>query len=503
MTKEPRGSIGAPHNPAKNWDFINWRKVEGEVKRMQMRIAKAIREGKYGKAKSLQWMLTHSFTAKALAVRNVTENRGQRTPGIDGEIWRNKKQKMNAIGCLGRKGYRPQPLRRIYIPKKNGKKRPLSIPTMRDRSMQALHALALKPVAESIADRNSYGFREGRCCADAISQCFNVLSKWWSPGWVLEADIESCFDKISHEWLLSRIPMDRDIQRKWLQVGYMEERRWYPSPAGTPQGGIISPLLANLTLDGLEKAVADAIPQGIRKVNMIRYADDFIITGPSRELLEEQVKPALQKFLAERGLTLSESKTRITQIDEGFNFLGQNIRKYRGKLLITPAKANVKAFRQKVGATIRANLGVRPEKMIGELNPILRGWANYHRHIVAKRRFASLDFDIGKALFAWAHRRHPKKSAAWVKRKYFTNANGEGVLNARIADCDGKKRVIQLYRLAKTVMQWHIKVKAEAHPYHPAYQEYFERRKCFAWKVYSTGANTPRETNIGEEIKTH
>jgi RNA-directed DNA polymerase len=269
---------------------------------MQMRIAKAIREGKHGRAKSLQWMLTHSFAAKALAVRNVTENRGHRTPGVDGEIWRNKKQKVDAIGCLGRKGYRPQPLRRIYIPKKNGKKRPLSIPTMRDRSMQALHALALKPVAESTADRNSYGFREGRRCADAIAQCFLALAKRKSAKWVLEADIESCFDKISHEWLLSRIPMDREILRKWLQAGYMEERRWYPSPAGTPQGGIISPLLANLTLDGLEKVVAEAAPKGIVKVNMVRYADDFIITGVSRELLEERVKPAVQKFLAERGL---------------------------------------------------------------------------------------------------------------------------------------------------------------------------------------------------------
>lgn len=487
MTKEPKGSIGAPHESAKNWDSIDWEKVQGELKRMQMRIAKAIRDGKHGRVKSLQWMLTHSFSAKALAVRNVTENRGHRTPGVDGEIWKNKQQKMDAIERLGRKGYRPQPLRRIYIPKKNGKKRPLSIPTMRDRSMQALHALALKPVAESTADRNSYGFREGRRCADAIGQCFIALSKRRSAQWVLEADIESCFDKISHEWLLNRVSMDREILRKWLQAGYMEERRWYPSPEGTPQGGIISPLLANLTLDGLEKAVADAVPEGRVKVNMVRYADDFVITGISRELLEERVKPALQRFLAERGLNLSESKTKITHIEEGFNFLGQNIRKYRGKLLVTPAKPNIKMLRQKVGEIIRANRGVRADKMIRELNPILRGWANYHRHISAKRCFASLDFDIGKALFTCVRRAHSKKRSSWVKRKYFTNAKGEGVFSTRIVDRDGKPCIIELYRMAKTVIQRYIKVRAEAHPYHPAYQEYFERRKCFAWTVHAAG----------------
>lgn len=489
MAKESRDSIGAPRDLAKNWDSINWIKAEGEVKRMQMRIAKATREGKHGKVKSLQWMLTHSFAAKALAVRNVTENRGQRTPGIDGEIWRNKKQKMTAIGSLGRKGYRPAPLRRIYIPKKNGKKRPLSIPTMRDRSMQALHALALKPVAETTADRNSYGFREGRGCADAIAQCFTVLSKGWSPQWVLEADIESCFDKIDHKWLLNRTPMDREILKKWLRTGYMEKRRWYPSPAGTPQGGIISPLLANLALDGLEKVVADAVPKRHAKANMVRYADDFIITGASKELLEEQVKPAIQKFLAERGLTLSESKTKISHIDEGFDFLGQNIRKYKGKLLITPAKANIRSFRQKVSAMIYANTGATPGKLIEKLNPILRGWANYHRHIVAKQCFASQDFEIARTLFTWVRKKHPNKSKTWVKKKYFINAKGEGVLNARIVDSDGEKNVIELYRTAKTVILRYIKVKGEAHPYHPEYQDYFERRKCFAWKVYTPKAS--------------
>jgi len=499
MTNESTDSIGAPRDTAESWESINWTKAEEEVKRMQMRIAKATREGRHGRAKSLQWLLTHSFSAKALAVRKVVENRGQRTPGIDGKIWKSDEQKLNAIGTLSHRGYRPQALRRIYILKRNGKRRPLSIPTMRDRAMQALHALSLKPIAETSADRNSYGFREGRGCADAIGQCFIALAKSNSPAWILEADIKSCFDTINHEWLFRHVPMDRKILKQWLKCGYFENGRWFPTSEGTPQGGIISPLLANLTLDGLERVITEAAPKRGAKVNLIRYADDFIVTGSSKELLEERIRPAIQKFLAERGLTLSEDKTRISHIDVGFDFLGQNIRKYQGKLLIKPSAASVNAFRLKVGEVIRANLGVAPEKMIGELNPILRGWANYHRHIVAKRCFASLDFDIAKALFSWARKKHPNKSGRWVKQKYFTNPKGEWNFCAPVTTSLGETRVIELYRLVKTVILRHVKVRAEAHPYHPDHQEYFERRKCFAWKVYSARQNDP--TNEPESMQ--
>src|SRR5258706_11520752 len=213
-------SIGASSDPVSAWKAIDWPTVRREVRRLQLRIAKAIRAGKHGRAKALSWLLTHSRSAKLLAVKRVTGNKGAKTPGVDNKLWRTDRQKYAAVQNLKRRGYRPKPLRRIYIPKKNGKLRPLSIPTMHDRAMQALYALALAPVAETLADSNSYGFREGRSCADALQHAFLVLATKRSPQWVLEGDIKACFDEISHQWLLQHVFMDRQILRKWLQAGY-------------------------------------------------------------------------------------------------------------------------------------------------------------------------------------------------------------------------------------------------------------------------------------------
>jgi len=277
-------STGAPVDDAKKWASIHWDKARSEVRRLQMRIAKAVKENKWGRVKALQYMLTHSFYAKALAVKRVTSNKGKKTPGVDGVLWKGTRAKWQAIFSLRRRGYRPQPLRRIYIPKKNGKKRPLSIPSMVCRAMQALYKLALAPVAETIGDRNSYGFRESRGCADAIAAAFNALAKPNSATWVLEVDIKGCYDNISQPWMLENIQTDQVILKKWLQSGYVEDGILYPSRKGTPQGGIISPTLANLTLDGLEQVVKSAVPRRSR-VNFVRYADDFVITGKSKRLL--------------------------------------------------------------------------------------------------------------------------------------------------------------------------------------------------------------------------
>ena len=264
--------IHASSHQKLNWTSINWKKVRRKVQELQMRIAKAVGEGKFRLARSLQWLLTHSFYGKLLAIRRVATNKGKTTPGVDGVVWNSQRKKMQAVNLLKRRGYRPLPLRRVYIKKKNGKLRPLSIPAMRDRAMQALHALSVVPVAETTGDLNSYGFRYGRGCADAIKQCYNCLAKRKSPRWILEADIQACFDTIDHEWMLNNIPIDKRILRSWLDAGYVDKGKLYPTKAGTPQGAIISPVLANMTLDGLEVAVKNAAPKGA-KVHVIRYAD--------------------------------------------------------------------------------------------------------------------------------------------------------------------------------------------------------------------------------------
>ena len=273
-----RPDAGAIPTWLKSWDSIQWNQLRRQVRRLQVRIAKAAKEERWGKVAFLQHVLTRSIAARLLAVFRVASNKGKRTPGIDKVIWRSSRQKMQAVWSLNRRGYKPQPLRRIYIPKRNGKRRPLGIPTMRDRAMQALYLQALEPVAETRADPNSYGFRPRRSIADALGQCFIALAKENSPRVILEGDIQSCFDQISHEWMLDNIPMDRKILEKWLKTGYMEGGRLYPTEEGTPQGGVISPVLANLVLDGLETVAlqADSHRQGNfrPKINVVRYADD-------------------------------------------------------------------------------------------------------------------------------------------------------------------------------------------------------------------------------------
>jgi RNA-directed DNA polymerase len=490
MTVEPSTDASCTPPPW-TWDTIPWPRVRQEVRRLQMRIAKATQAGHWRKAHALQWVLTHSRMAKLLAVHRVTTNRGAHTPGVDNVRWRTNRQKLQAAFNLKRHGYRPWPLRRIYIPKPNGKLRPLSIPTLHDRAMQALYALALAPIAETLADRNSYGFREGRCCADALEQCFTVLARKTSAPWVLEGDIRACFDEISHAWLLAHVPTDKRLLRAWLQAGYWEKGQLFATTAGTPQGGLISPLLANLVLDGMEQAL-QAGTQASDKVHLVRYADDLAVTGATRQLLEQKAKPALTAFLQPRGLELSEQKTVITSIHTGFDFLGHTLRKYGDKLLITPAKRKVQVLRDKIRRLIQAALGRTPAALLCQLNPLLRGWANYYRNGASKATFSKLDHYVARKLWRWMRRRHPKKSSAWLKRKYFTAAGDKGLFSVCYHTPKGQSRVLSLYRMASTTIERHLKVRGTANPYDPRYTQYFAQRRCFAWRIRQTGRHTLR-----------
>lgn len=456
-----------------DWHAIEWQKAYRNVRRLQARIVKATQEGKWGKVKALQRLLTHSFSGKILAIRRVTENQGKRTPGIDKEIWETPTKKAKAVKLIRQHGYKPKALRRVYIPKKNGKKRPLGIPTMRDRAMQALYLLALEPIAETTGDPNSYGFRRERSTADAIQQCFTTLARKTNGQWILEADIHSCFDQISHEWLLQNIPMDKKILYKWLKSGYLEQQIYHHMEIGTPQGGPLSPVLANMTLDGLEKQLRNKFPvTSGAKVNLIRYADDFVITGKSKEILEKEVKPIVEDFLRERGLKLSQEKTKITHIENGFDFLGQNLRKYKGKLLIKPSKKNVKTFLGKVRAIIKGNKATKAGVLIGLLNPVIRGWTQYHQFIVSKRTFTSVDHEIIHSLLRWTKHKHPNKPMKWIRKKYFTTIDG----NRWVFFGEDNAKRMTLLRAASLPIQRHVKVRAEANPFDPAWESYFEKR---------------------------
>ncbi|WP_024871103.1 group II intron reverse transcriptase/maturase [Tolumonas lignilytica] len=470
-------AVPASSHPT-DWHSINWRQVHRQVRGLQVRIAEATKHQQWRRVKQLQRLLVRSFAARALAVKRVTENRGKRTAGVDGEIWSTPNCKWQAIGRLTRTGYHPRPLRRVYIPKSNGKRRPLGIPTMTDRAMQALYLLALEPVAETTGDPNSYGFRPHRSTADAIAQCFTVLAKSDRAQWVLEGDIKGFFDNISHEWIIKHVPLDRQVIRKWLKSGYMEKGRLFDTNAGTPQGGIISPVIANMVLDGLENKLLtlakNQYQQRKLQLNYVRYADDFIVTGCSKELLETIVKPCIESFLKIRGVELSAEKTLITHIDDGFDFLGQNVRKYNGKLLIKPSKKNVLTFLNKVREVLRCNKMAPAWLIVQHLNPKIRGWTNYHRHVVSSEVFSYIDHQIWQMLWRWSKRRHHNKSRCWIAEKYFGSRDNRSWVFCGENPEEGMNYLVQAN---ETVIKRHVKVKSGANPYDQEYEHYFELRQ--------------------------
>ena len=466
---------GALRDDADKWNSIDWKKAQREVRRLQVRIAKAVKENRWNKVRSLQYLLTRSFNAKLLAVKRVTSNKGKKTPGVDGVLWRGVRAKWRAACSLRRRGYHPQPLRRIYIEKKNGKLRPLSIPTIYDRAQQALYKLGLAPVAETTADRNSYGFREGRSCADAVACAFNALSKPNSAPWILEGDIKGCFDNIAFKWILKNIPMDKVVLHKWLKAGYVENGIHYPTRKGVPQGGIISPTISNMVLDGLEETVRCAVPRRCR-INFVRYADDFIITGKSKSILEDAIQPMVEGFLAERGLELSPEKTVVTHIKDGFTFLGQTFRKHGRVLHITPSTEGVHALMQKVGKLIRKHVSAPMPVLIKKLNATLRGWANYHRHVVASEAFSRIDTYVFEQLRRMLRRRHSTKSVKWLIKHYWSAA-GKNVFAVFAKTSKTGKKLYQVLRVSAIGIRRYVKIKAAANPYLSEYAGYFWRRR--------------------------
>jgi RNA-directed DNA polymerase len=493
---------GAAPGGVVHWHAINWRKVYRTVRRLQARIVKAVREGKWHKVKALVYLLTHSLGGRALAILRVVSNGGATTPGVDGVIWDTPEAKSSAFGTLRRHGYQPQPLRRVYIAKSNGKQRPLGIPTMADRAAQALHLLGLDPIAETLADGHSYGFRPQRCCADALDECHKVLRGphgrgTYGPDWVLEGDIRSCFDQISHGWLLDHICMDRQVLGKWLKAGYLEKHVLFATTEGTPQGGIISPVLANRALDGLQRLLEQRFgaTRGRRKeckVHLVRYADDFIITGTSKVLLEYEVQPLVEHFLAERGLELSHEKTRITHIEDGFDFLGQTIRRHRnGKVLLRPSRRSVQTFLTKIQETLDGSGSMTAGELIQRLNQQIKGWTMYHRHAVSKRIFAAVDDRIFWKLRRWCRRRHRQKSWGWIRKKYFQwQGERDWVFTGVVRDGKGKGWPVRLMKAAGVeIVRW-VKIRSEANPYDPAWELYLEER--MAWKLGHTLAGRGR-----------
>jgi RNA-directed DNA polymerase len=413
---------------AQKWNETNWAEVETIVNNLQVRIASAARNKDWKSINKLSRLLTNSYYAKLLAVRKVTGNKGGKTPGVDGIVWTSTADKMRAVLSLTKKGYRAKPLKRKYIPKKNGKVRPLNIPTLYDRAMQTLYALALSPAESATSDRTSFGFKPYRSTKDACAYLFICLSKKIAPQWIVEGDIKACFDEIGHDWILKNTPMNKKVLKEFLKAGYIEDFELFPTEKGTPQGGPLSPIIANVTLNGIEKALGEKFysrkdgtidkSRNRHKINYVRFADDFIVTSDSEETAHEIID-LIEEFLEPRGLKLSAEKTYVTTISDGFTFLGWTFRKFKGKLLIKPSKESQKSVIEKIRDIIQRGKAWDQNRLIRMLNPIIKGWAQYHNHAVSSEVFSKLDHIVFNMLLAWSKRRHTNKGVWWTINRYW------------------------------------------------------------------------------------
>ena len=432
MGKWDTVEVNGPEGDVVDWDAVAWRRVEDDVRRLRQRIFTATQAGDLKKVRNLQKLMLRSRANALCGVRRVTEiNAGRKTAGVDGRIVLEAWEKAELATWLqhGAPGWRPQPVKRVFIPKGNGKQRGLGIPVVADRALQALTVGALEPEWEARFESRSYGFRPGRGCQDAMQAIF-VTARGAScrRQWALDADLAAAFDRIDHSRLLDQLGMfpARGMIAAWLTAGVMDQGRFAPTERGSPQGGVISPVLMNVALHGMEEAA------GVRYIRtgsnagtarpgspvVIRYADDLVALCHSREQAE-QVKARLAEWLAPRGLAFNEDKTRVVHLDVGVDFLGFNVRRYRGKLLIKPSKAAVKRIRARLTAEMKTLRGHNAQMVLIRLNPIIRGWSAYYRHAVSARVFNELDSHVWKLTYKWANFTHPHKGKRWITSRYF------------------------------------------------------------------------------------
>ena len=381
--------MSAAVNGPQRWQDIDFSKAERHIKKLQKQVSVAYCNDEFDRLKYIQHTLIHSFDAKALAVKVVTSNRGRNTPGIDGTLWVSPEERYDAICLLCRRGYKPLPLRRIYIPKADGGVRPLSIPTMKDRAMQTLYKFALEPIGWITADPNSFAYLPRRDARMAIRRLGGLLSAPEAQ-WVMKADIKACFDSISHEWIMAHIPMDKIVLRKFLECGYVERSMCYPTERGVPQGGCISSVICNMTLDGLEQLLEERFGPA---VHFVRYADDIVIVGQGRKILVQAVTPVIEDFLSERGLSLSKEKTGYYSAHAKIYFLGYEICKEGDNFIAIPSRRSLDSLCEKV-VSICSQGQLSPGVMHNKLHQRVGGWLNYFAGIVPLQSLLDTEFEV-------------------------------------------------------------------------------------------------------------